>query len=337
AIDAVIAADFSVMEYCRQLGIPLHISTQANVSNLESVRFFSSMADVVVLARELTLKQVGQITAEIKRKEIKGVSGNLMKVEIFVHGALCMAVSGKCYLSLHTQNASANRGACVQNCRRSYTVTDNEKPTITAPANISVNNDAGQCGATINIGTPTTGDNCGVASVSNNHPSTTYPVGTTTVTWTVTDMHGNSSTATQTVTVTDNELPVITSNGDQSVNNDAGKCGAIVTVSASAKDNCGVGIPSGVRSDGLALTDTYPVGTTTITWTVTDIHTNNAIPVTQTIIVTDHEKPVITVPADQVFCANADGSVNYSIPVSSATDNCGVSTVSYAVSGATTR
>lgn len=126
AIDAVIAADFSVMEYCRQLGIPLHISTQANVSNLESVRFFSSMADVVVLARELTLKQVGQITAEIKRKEIKGISGNLMKVEIFVHGALCMAVSGKCYLSLHTQNASANRGACVQNCRRSYTVTDNE-------------------------------------------------------------------------------------------------------------------------------------------------------------------------------------------------------------------
>ena len=125
-IDAVIAADFAVMEYCRQLSIPLHISTQANVSNIESVQFFSQMADVVVLARELTLKQVEQITSEIKRKNIKGISGELMQVEIFVHGALCMAVSGKCYLSLHSQNASANRGACVQNCRRSYTVIDNE-------------------------------------------------------------------------------------------------------------------------------------------------------------------------------------------------------------------
>ena len=125
-IDAVIAADFAVMEYCRQLSIPLHISTQANVTNIESVQFFSQMADVVVLARELTLKQVEQITSEIKRKNIKGISGELMQVEIFVHGALCMAVSGKCYLSLHSQNASANRGACVQNCRRSYTVIDNE-------------------------------------------------------------------------------------------------------------------------------------------------------------------------------------------------------------------
>lgn len=125
-IDAVIASDFSVFQYCQQLIIPLHISTQANVSNIEAVRFFSSFADVVVLARELTLKQVSQIAKEIERKKIKGVSGELMKLEIFVHGALCMAVSGKCYLSLHTQNASANRGACTQNCRRSYKVTDTE-------------------------------------------------------------------------------------------------------------------------------------------------------------------------------------------------------------------
>lgn len=125
-IDAVIAADFAVMQYCQQLQIPLHISTQANVSNIESVQFFSSLADVVVLARELTLKQVEQITKEIKRKNIKGVSGDLMKIEIFIHGALCMAVSGKCYLSLHSQNASANRGACTQNCRRAYKVTDVE-------------------------------------------------------------------------------------------------------------------------------------------------------------------------------------------------------------------
>ncbi|HSN07737.1 MAG TPA: U32 family peptidase [Hanamia sp.] len=125
-IDAAIAADFAVIQHCRQLNIPLHVSTQANVSNIEAVEFFSSFADAVVLARELTLKQVSQITKEIKRKKIKGVSGELMKVEIFVHGALCMAISGKCYLSLHTQNASANRGACTQNCRRPYKVTDTE-------------------------------------------------------------------------------------------------------------------------------------------------------------------------------------------------------------------
>lgn len=125
-IDAVIASDFSVIEYCNQLNIPLHISTQANVSNIESVQFFSKFADVVVLARELTLKQVEHISNEIKRKKIKGPSGELVKIEIFVHGALCMAVSGKCYMSLHTQNASANRGACVQNCRRPYIVKDAE-------------------------------------------------------------------------------------------------------------------------------------------------------------------------------------------------------------------
>ena len=125
-IDAVIASDFSVIEYCNQLNIPLHISTQANVSNIESVQFFSRFADVVVLARELTLKQVEHISKEIKRKKIKGISGELIKIEAFVHGALCMAISGKCYLSLHSQNASANRGACVQNCRRPYIVKNAE-------------------------------------------------------------------------------------------------------------------------------------------------------------------------------------------------------------------
>ncbi|MDP1843845.1 MAG: peptidase U32 family protein [Sediminibacterium sp.] len=125
-IHAVIAADFSVIEYCSQLGIPLHISTQANVSNIESVKFFSRYADVVVLARELTLQQIDSISKEIKRQQIKGPAGALIKIELFVHGALCMAISGKCYLSLHTQNASANRGACVQNCRRQYIVKDIE-------------------------------------------------------------------------------------------------------------------------------------------------------------------------------------------------------------------
>ena len=125
-IDAVIASDFAVFEMCKTLGMPLHISTQANVSNIESVAFFAQMADVVVLARELTLKQVAFITAEIERRDLRGISCELMKIETFIHGALCMAVSGKCYLSLHEKNASANRGACVQNCRRPYQVTDLE-------------------------------------------------------------------------------------------------------------------------------------------------------------------------------------------------------------------
>lgn len=125
-IDAVIASDFSVIAYCNELNIPLHISTQANVSNIAAVQFFSKYADVVVLARELTLRQVEQISKDIRRKNIRGISGDLMKIELFVHGAMCMAISGKCYLSLHAQNASANRGACTQTCRRRYRVTDIE-------------------------------------------------------------------------------------------------------------------------------------------------------------------------------------------------------------------
>ncbi|MCC6383660.1 MAG: U32 family peptidase [Bacteroidia bacterium] len=125
-IDAVIASDFAVIEMCRSMNIPLHISTQANVSNIEAARFFAPFSDVIVLARELSLKQVKNITETIRREQIKGRSGDLLKIEVFVHGALCMAVSGKCYLSLHEKNASANRGACAQECRQPYKVTDLE-------------------------------------------------------------------------------------------------------------------------------------------------------------------------------------------------------------------
>ncbi len=125
-ITAVIASDLAVMNYCRKKGMEVHISTQSNVTNLETVEFFADYADVVVMARELTLKQVGDIVKQIERNNITGPSGNLVQIEIFAHGALCMAVSGKCYLSLHSHNASANRGACIQNCRREYTVTDEE-------------------------------------------------------------------------------------------------------------------------------------------------------------------------------------------------------------------
>lgn len=126
-IDAIIASDHAAMAYAKQINYPIHISTQANVTNIETVMFYSLYADVMVLSRELTLSQVKDITREIERRQIKGPSGNLIRIEVFGHGALCMAVSGKCYLSLHSHNASANRGACIQNCRRSYVVTDKEE------------------------------------------------------------------------------------------------------------------------------------------------------------------------------------------------------------------
>jgi putative protease len=125
-ISAIIASDLSVMNYARSQGVEIHLSTQANVTNLEAVRFFSQFADVVVTARELSLQQVHDIVKGIERENIKGPSGKPVQIEIFVHGALCMAVSGKCYLSLDNLNSSANRGACLQQCRRTYIVTDKE-------------------------------------------------------------------------------------------------------------------------------------------------------------------------------------------------------------------
>lgn len=125
-LDAIIAADQAVLNYCRKSDMPVHISTQTNVSNIDSIEFYSPYANAVVLARELNMTQVAGIVQQVKRREITGQSGELMKIEVFAHGALCMAVSGKCYLSLHSHNASANRGACVQNCRRQYTVIDKE-------------------------------------------------------------------------------------------------------------------------------------------------------------------------------------------------------------------
>ena len=125
-ISAVIASDQAVINYANSIDLEVHISTQTNVTNLETIKFFSHFADVMVLARELSLKQVKDITDGIIKDDIKGPSGNLIEIEIFAHGALCMAVSGKCYLSLHTNNSSANRGACVQNCRRTYEVKDED-------------------------------------------------------------------------------------------------------------------------------------------------------------------------------------------------------------------
>lgn len=125
-ISAVIASDVAVMTYARQIGQEVHLSTQLNISNIESLRFYSQFADVVVLARELNMDQVAAIYQAIKEEQICGPNGKPIRIEMFCHGALCMAVSGKCYLSLHEMNNSANRGACMQVCRRSYTVRDKE-------------------------------------------------------------------------------------------------------------------------------------------------------------------------------------------------------------------
>ncbi|MGM0497084.1 MAG: peptidase U32 family protein [Bacteroidota bacterium] len=125
-IDAIIASDFAAIQYAHSKGMEIHASTQVNISNIESLTFFANFADVVVLARELSLEQVAEIVKQIKEQDIRGPSGELVKIELFAHGALCMAVSGKCYLSLHEKNYSANRGQCLQTCRKAYTVKEKE-------------------------------------------------------------------------------------------------------------------------------------------------------------------------------------------------------------------
>src|SRR5574344_2105626 len=125
-ISAVIASDVAVMSYCREIGQEVHLSTQLNISNAEALKFYAQFADVVVLARELNLNQVSEIHKQIIEQQIKGPNGQLIRIEMFCHGALCMAISGKCYLSLHEMDSSANRGACMQVCRRAYTVREKE-------------------------------------------------------------------------------------------------------------------------------------------------------------------------------------------------------------------
>jgi len=125
-ITAVIAMDQAVISIARQAEMEVHISTQINITNIETLKFYSAFADTIVLSRELSLRQVKKITDQIEIDQVKGPSGRLVEIEIFGHGALCMAVSGKCYMSLHSYNSSANRGACKQNCRKKYTVIDQE-------------------------------------------------------------------------------------------------------------------------------------------------------------------------------------------------------------------
>lgn len=125
-VSAVIVSDQSAIEYASEKGVEIHLSTQLNISNYHSLKFYSNFADVVVLARELSLEQIAEIHRQIISNDLRGPSGRLIQLELFVHGAFCMAISGKCYMSLHQYNYSANRGSCLQTCRRSYKLTDNE-------------------------------------------------------------------------------------------------------------------------------------------------------------------------------------------------------------------
>ena len=212
------------------------------------------------------------------------------------------------------------------------TLIDNVAPIIADPSDINLNIDAGFCYATINVTTPLTTDNCAVDGVpvgtrSDNQLLTDpYPVGTTTITWTVSDVAGNTATVTQSVTVTDDERPVINAGADISQTSDAGLCSALITIdAATATDNCTVdGLPVGTRSDNQLLTDPYPVGTTTITWTVSDVASNTAI-VTQSVTVTDDERPVINAGTDITQTADTGlCSALITIDAATATDNCAV-------------
>jgi hypothetical protein len=215
-------------------------------------------------------------------------------------------------------------------CTMDVTVNDTENPSITCPDDITTDNDPGVCEAAVTVPAPTTGDNCGVASVTNDFNDTadasgTYPVGTTTVTWTVTDTHGNTSQCTMDVTVNDTEDPSITCPSDITVANDPGVCEAAVTVPApTTGDNCGVASVTNDFNDTADASGTYPVGTTTVTWTVTDTH-GNTDQCTMDVTVNDTEAPAVTsCPPDQVvaFDAQCVATLPDLTGLVEATDNC---------------
>ncbi|MES2795993.1 MAG: HYR domain-containing protein, partial [Bacteroidota bacterium] len=214
-------------------------------------------------------------------------------------------------------------------CSFTVTVTDNQIPVINTNGDQLVNTDAGVCGASVILIASAT-DNCTVGNPngvrSDNQPlNSIFPVGATTVTWNVSDVNGNAAVAViQTVIVSDNQAPVINTDGNQIIETDGGKCGAMVILNASASDNCPIGNPTGLRSDAQPLNAIYPIGSTTIIWNITDANGNNAIPVTQTITVIDNEAPIISTNGNQI--ANTDpGVCGATVEISASTsDNCSV-------------
>jgi hypothetical protein len=219
-------------------------------------------------------------------------------------------------------------------CSFTVTVNDEEAPTISAPGNITVNADQDECSVAIghiSLGTPDYHDNCDGSIVTNNAPDN-FPVATTEIVWTVTDAHGHTTTTSQLVTVIDNQEPTITPPGAVNVNNDPGKCYATVINlgPSTTHDNCEV---ETVTNDA-PVNGQFPIGTTTVTWTVTDVHGHSAT-ASQVVTVSDNEKPVVTCPVVPVFCFNSSGS--YTIPTITATDNCTAISYSYSIMGVTNR
>ncbi|MEI6577662.1 MAG: HYR domain-containing protein, partial [Bacteroidota bacterium] len=218
-------------------------------------------------------------------------------------------------------------------CSMTVTVSDQQLPAITCPANISVIADAGQCSALVTIPVPVTNDNCGVATLTNNFNSNgnvsgTYPVGTTTVIWTVTDIHSNTSTCSMTVTVSDQQVPAITCPANISVIADAGQCSALVTIPVPVtNDNCGVAtLTNNFNSNGNA-SGTYPVGTTTVIWTVNDVHGNSSA-CSMSVTVTDNQAPFVRCPSNiSVNAATGQCNAFVSVPLPVSSDNCGISSV----------
>ncbi|MBL7943214.1 MAG: HYR domain-containing protein, partial [Flavobacteriales bacterium] len=221
----------------------------------------------------------------------------------------------------------------VSNCTTTVTVSDIELPSLTCPENLSVNTDPGVCEAFVTVNAPIIGDNCGVALLVNDYTGTdnasaVYPEGTTVVEWTLTDVHGNVSTCTQTIVVTDNELPTVTCPTDVLVNNDPAVCGAnIIIPSAIVNDNCGIASVVNDYNDTDDASDLYPVGTTTVTWTITDIH-GNSTSCSMIVVVVDNELPSIVCPADVNTTTDnglCEAFVAISAPV--VNDNCQVMSV----------
>ncbi|MES2003507.1 MAG: cadherin-like beta sandwich domain-containing protein [Bacteroidota bacterium] len=283
----------------------------APVANQETLPIISAECSVVVAAPTATDNCAGTITATTTDPVTYSTPGTYV---------------------IHWVYNDGNGNTTAQD--QTVILLDITAPVITLPANISVNSDADKCGAIVSITPATATDACGIASVTGSRSdllalTADYPVGTTLVKWTATDIHGNQTNGIQTITVTDHTAPVMTTTGNISVNTDAGKCGATISIATpSATDACGIASTVGVRSDALGLTADYPVGTTTITWTATDSHGNQST-ATQTITVADTEKPVVvTNPVTVSLNVSGTASITAAQVNNNSSDNCGISSIS---------
>ncbi|WP_367754285.1 HYR domain-containing protein [Flavobacterium sp. WC2430] len=290
----------------------------------------------------ISISCISQLPAPSTRLFSNNLSGGCLisgssNVSTFTSAPACNGIITE------TWTATDNCDRALAQVSRTITLTRTGAPTIiNCPANIIVNTGIGRttCNQTATWTAPTAITSCGeVGNVSSSHnPGDTFTVGTTTVTYTFTDCASNTSTCSFTVTVIDNTKPVISTNGNKNGNNDANICGATVTVSATASDNCGVGTPSGVRSDNLALNAIYPVGITTIIWNVNDINGNAALAVNQTVTVTDNQVPTITTcPTNKTGVSTNFEGCTYKHSGTGwdavAADNCAVTSIKYTLSG----